>query len=74
MLRLRSNCKTIDVAPNELDEVISVTPAIRPNWRSNGVATEEAMVSGLAPGSFAENLDRREIDLRQRRNRQEKIS
>src|ERR1700675_3149388 len=25
-------------------------PAIRPNWRSNGVATDDAMVSGLAPG------------------------
>jgi len=33
-----------------LDEVISVTAAIRPNWRSSGVATDEAMVlSGLAP-------------------------
>ena len=32
------------------DEVISVTPAMRPNWRSSGVATEEAIVSGLAPG------------------------
>ncbi len=34
-------------------EVISVTPAMRPNWRSSGVATEDAMVSGLAPGSPA---------------------
>src|SRR5271157_3176672 len=25
-------------------------PAILPNWRSRGVATEEAMISGLAPG------------------------
>ena len=33
-----------------LDEVISVTAAMRPNWRSSGVATEDAMVSGLAPG------------------------
>ncbi len=24
---------------------------MRPNWRSSGVATEEAIVSGLAPGS-----------------------
>ena len=54
MLRLRSNCKTTDVEPNELDGVISVTPAMRPNWRSSGVATDEAMVSGLAPGSLAE--------------------
>src|SRR5579884_1501455 len=28
-------------------------PAMRPNWRSSGVATAEAMVSGLAPGSDA---------------------
>src|ERR1700758_4629505 len=41
------------VVPRKLDEVISVTPAIRPNWRSNGVATDEAMISGLAPGSEA---------------------
>ncbi len=39
--------------PSELDEVISVTEAMRPNWRSSGVATEEAMVSGLAPGRLA---------------------
>jgi len=31
----------------------SVIAAIRPNWRSNGVATDEAMVSGLAPGKLA---------------------
>ena len=30
-----------------------VTPAMRPNMRSSGVATEEAMVSGLAPGRDA---------------------
>ena len=29
-------------------------PAIRPNCRSNGVATADAMVSGLAPGRLAE--------------------
>jgi hypothetical protein len=39
--------------PNELEEVISVTEAMRPNWRSSGVATEEAIVSGLAPGKDA---------------------
>ncbi len=37
---------------DELD-VISVTPAMRPSWRSSGVATDVAMVSGLAPGSDA---------------------
>ena len=33
-----------------------MTPAIRPNWRSSGVATAEAIVSGLAPGRPAETL------------------
>jgi len=41
------------VFPKPLDEVIWVTPAMRPNWRSSGVATAEAMVSGLAPGREA---------------------
>src|SRR3954451_1547117 len=53
MLRLRSNCITTFVEPVPLDDVISVTPAIRPNCRSKGVATAEAIVSGLAPGSPA---------------------
>src|SRR5258708_28000837 len=35
-------------------EVSSVSPAIPPNWRSSGVATDDAIVSGLAPGRFAE--------------------
>src|SRR5437667_7195802 len=51
MFRLRSNCNTIVEAPSRLVDVISVTPAMRPNWRSSGVATDDAMVSGLAPGS-----------------------
>src|SRR5215472_3786336 len=50
MSRLRSNCSVTPVLPRPLEEVICVTPAIRPNWRSRGVATEEAIVSGLAPG------------------------
>src|SRR5204863_6601996 len=54
MFRFRSNWRTTDVAPSVLVDVISVTPAIRPNWRSRGVATDDAMVSGLAPGSDAE--------------------
>ncbi len=41
------------VEPSELDEVISVTPAMRPNWRSSGVAIDEATISGLAPGRLA---------------------
>ena len=54
MFRPRSNWRVMLVEPSELAEVISVMPAMRPNWRSRGVATEEAMVSGLAPGRPAE--------------------
>ena len=53
MLRFRSNCNVIPVLPSELEEVISVTDAMRPNCRSSGVATLVAIVSGLAPGSEA---------------------
>src|SRR5437763_15820719 len=53
MFRLRSNCSVIPVEPRPLEEVIWVTPAMRPNWRSSGVATAEAIVSGLAPGTPA---------------------
>src|SRR5580698_7376314 len=52
--RLRSNCRVMLVEPRLLDEVISVTEAMWPNWRSRGVATEDAMVSGLAPGREGE--------------------
>ena len=54
MSRLRSNCSVIRVEPSELEDVISVIPAIRPSERSRGVATEEAIVSGLAPGRDAD--------------------
>src|SRR5438309_11944719 len=53
MLRFKSNCRTMLVDPWPLEEVIWVTPAIRPNWRSSGVATADAIVSGLAPGKLA---------------------
>ncbi len=53
MSRLKSNCSVMRVEPSELDEVISVTPAMRPSERSSGVATVAAIVSGLAPGSEA---------------------
>jgi hypothetical protein len=53
MFRLRSNWIVMLVEPNPLDEVISVTPAMCPNCRSSGVATEDAMISALAPGSPA---------------------
>src|SRR4029453_8359865 len=49
----RSNCTQIRVDPCELFDRISLTPAIVPSARSSGVATLEAIVSGLAPGSDA---------------------
>src|ERR1700678_1799095 len=56
MLRFKSNCSAIEVEPNWLDEVIWFTPEMRPNWRSSGVATAEAMVCGSAPGRDAPML------------------
>src|ERR1700683_746266 len=53
MSRLRSNCSTIEVEPRKLVEVISVSPAMRPKDLSSGVATDDAIVSGLAPGRLA---------------------
>ena len=44
------------VEPRLLAEVICVTPAICPNWRSSGVATELATVVGSAPGKEALTL------------------
>src|SRR6202050_5352901 len=43
----------MEVLPSVLVEVISVTPAIWPNGRSRGVATEEAIISALPPGRLA---------------------
>ena len=53
MLRSRVNWIVIWVMPSALVEVIESMPAMVENCRSSGVATEEAMVSGLAPGSSA---------------------
>ena len=53
MSRLMSNCSVTLAEPRLLDEVIWFTPAMRPNWRSSGVATADAIVSGLAPGKPA---------------------
>src|ERR1700735_787169 len=54
MLRFKSNCNVMLVDPNALVEVICDSPEICANCVSSGVATEEAMVSGLAPGKDAE--------------------
>ncbi len=53
MSRSSANWIVTRVTPWPLTEVISSMPAMVENWRSSTVATAEAMVSGLAPGSSA---------------------
>src|ERR1039457_3992704 len=52
-LRLRANSSVTCVLPSEFTDVIESRPAIAENWFSSGVATDDAMVSGLAPGKLA---------------------
>src|SRR5512140_479751 len=51
--RLRLNWSVICVEPIALVEFMLSRPAIVVNCRSSGVATADAMVSGLAPGRLA---------------------
>ena len=51
--RSRLNWRVICVEPRKLVEVIESSPAIVVNCRSSGVATADAIVSGLAPGRRA---------------------
>jgi hypothetical protein len=53
MSRSRPNCRMIRACPVWLCDVISVTSAICPRWRSSGAARLVATTSGLAPGSCA---------------------
>ncbi len=53
MSRERLNWRVIWLTPRALTEVMESTPAMVENCRSRGVATAEAMVSGLAPGRLA---------------------
>ena len=50
MSRSSVNCSVIEVTPSAFVEVIVSSPAIVENCRSSGSATDEAIVSGLAPG------------------------
>ena len=70
ILRSSANWTVMLVDPVDDDEVIWSMPEIVDNWRSIGVATDDAMVAGLAPGRPALDLDGRQIDLGQRRYRQ----
>src|ERR1700757_1186429 len=52
--RDRTNCSVMFVLPRvDADDIVS-RPAIVENCRSSGVATDAAIVSGLAPGSEAD--------------------
>ena len=53
ILRSSTNCRVMLVLPRPLSEVMESRPGTVENCRSSGVATEAAMVSGLAPGSEA---------------------
>ena len=53
MSRLKSNCSVMLVLPWLFVELIDVTPAMVENCFSRGVATDDAIVSGLAPGRLA---------------------
>src|SRR6516164_1594026 len=53
ILRSRANCSVTLLWPRELDEVMLSRPAMVVNCRSRGAATDDAMVSGLAPGRLA---------------------
>ena len=53
MLRLSANWSEIEVPPCELVEVMTSMPGMVENSFSSGVATDDAMVSGLAPGRLA---------------------
>ena len=52
-LRSSVNCSVTCVLPKVLDDVMLSMPAIVENCFSSGVATDAAIVSGLAPGNDA---------------------
>ena len=54
MSRDKANCSVIWLTPSALVEVMESSPAMVENCFSSGVATAEAIVSGLAPGRLAD--------------------
>ena len=56
MSRSNANCKVICVLPKVLVDDMESMEAIVESCFSKGVATAEAMVSGLAPGKLADTL------------------
>ena len=53
MSRASSNCSVMRVEPWLDCELIDSIPGTVDSWRSSGIATVLAMVSGLAPGRLA---------------------
>ena len=74
MLRSSENWSVMLVEPRELVDVIESMPAMVENWRSSGVATEAAMVSGLAPGRLGVHLNGGEVHVGQVAHRQSAIA
>ncbi len=74
IFRLRVNWSVIWVVPSALVEVMLSMPAMVENCFSSGVATAEAMVSGLAPGSDRRDLNGGEIHVGQVAHRQEPVA
>ncbi len=46
----RSKRSVMAEEPPELEDHISISPGICPNWRSSGAVMDEVTTSGLAPG------------------------
>ena len=60
-------------APAELDRAHLVQARHLAELPSSGAVTDEVITSGLAPGIEGLHLDRRVVDLGQRRERQEAV-
>ncbi len=73
MLRSSTNCTTMVVVPMLLVDVMLSMPAIVENCFSSGVATVDAIVSALAPGSVRGDRDCRVVDVGQVAHRQPRI-
>ena len=70
MLRSRSNCMTMLVVPSADDEVIMVMPGIVAKARSSGAGDRRGHRVRAGAGQLRGDRDGREIDARQRRDRQ----
>mgnify|MGYP003694226501 CR=1 FL=1 len=73
MLRSSENCSVIVAMPSVDTDVIESMPAMVENCFSSGVATAEAIVSGLAPGSCACTWIVGKVDVGQRVHRQQPV-